>query len=96
VRSSRAQHALTSSSRAGARTVLLCGELGVKAVAEERVGYDANGSPGIIGEIPPDELARMISDLERQMKHASQQLEFEKAALLRDQIVELRRIQEVV
>jgi excinuclease ABC subunit B len=68
----------------------------VKAVAEERVGYDANGSSGIIGEIPPDELARMISDLERQMKHASQQLEFEKAALLRDQIVELRRIQEVV
>jgi excinuclease ABC subunit B len=68
----------------------------VKAVAEERVGYDTDGEPGIIAEIPPDELARMIADLERQMKQASKQLEFEKAAMLRDQIVELRRIQEVV
>jgi excinuclease ABC subunit B len=68
----------------------------VKAVAEERPGYDSDGESGIIGEIPPDELARMISDLEKQMKHASKQLEFEKAALIRDQIVELRRIQEVV
>jgi excinuclease ABC subunit B len=68
----------------------------VKAVAEERPEYDPDGKPGIIAEIPPDELARMISDLERQMKQASKQLEFEKAALLRDQIVELRRIQEVV
>ena len=30
------------------------------------------------------------------MKDAAKMLEFEKAALLRDQIVELRRIQEVV
>ncbi len=68
----------------------------VKAVAEERPAYDGESESGVITEIPPDELARMISDLEKQMKHASQQLEFEKAALLRDQIVELRRIQEVV
>ncbi|MEX2425661.1 MAG: excinuclease ABC subunit UvrB, partial [Thermomicrobiaceae bacterium] len=68
----------------------------VKAVAEERPGYDSDGESGIIGDIPPDELARMISDLEKQMKQASKQLEFEKAALIRDQIVELRRIQEVV
>ncbi len=68
----------------------------VRAVAEEKPGYDSDGESGIISEIPPDELARMISDLEKQMKHASKQLEFEKAALLRDQIVELRRIQEVV
>jgi excinuclease ABC subunit B len=68
----------------------------VKAVAEEKAEYDAGGESGIISEIPPDELARMIADLEKQMKQASKQLEFEKAALLRDQIVELRRIQEVV
>jgi excinuclease ABC subunit B len=68
----------------------------VRAVAEEKPEYDADGETGIISEIPPDELARMISDLEKQMKQASKQLEFEKAALLRDQIVELRRIQEVV
>ena len=34
----------------------------------------------------------MIKDLESQMKAASRDLEFERAALLRDQIVELRRI----
>ena len=37
----------------------------------------------------------MIKDLESQMKAASRDLEFEKAALLRDQIVELRRIIDV-
>jgi excinuclease ABC subunit B len=33
----------------------------------------------------------MIKDLEAQMKRAAKELEFEKAAQLRDQIVELRR-----
>ncbi|MGD9713452.1 MAG: UvrB/UvrC motif-containing protein, partial [Thermomicrobiales bacterium] len=34
-------------------------------------------------------------DLESQMKKAAKNLEFEKAAMLRDQIVELRRISEL-
>ena len=70
----------------------------VKAVAEERAEYQAgngDGKPGIIAEIPRDELARLVKDLEGQMKQAARDLEFEKAALLRDQIVELRRIMEV-
>ena len=68
----------------------------VKAVAEERSEYRTDGdAPGIISEIPRDELARMVKDLESQMKTAAKNLEFEKAALLRDQIVELRRIVEV-
>jgi excinuclease ABC subunit B len=33
----------------------------------------------------------MIKDLEAQMKRAAKELEYEKAAQLRDQIVELRR-----
>jgi excinuclease ABC subunit B len=37
----------------------------------------------------------MVKDLESQMKAAARDLEFEKAALLRDQIVELRRLMEV-
>ncbi len=65
----------------------------VKAVAEESAGYSAGGGkPGIIAEIPRDELLRMIKELESQMKAAARDLEFEKAALLRDQIIELRRI----
>ncbi len=68
----------------------------VKAVAEEQAEYRVgNGKPGIIAEIPRDELARMVKDLEGQMKTAARDLEFEKAALLRDQIVELRRIMEL-
>lgn len=69
----------------------------MRAVAEEYVEYDAEGAKkdGIIHQIPKDELTRMIKDLESKMKAASRDLEFEKAALLRDQIVELRRIIEV-
>jgi excinuclease ABC subunit B len=57
----------------------------VKAVAEAHASYDVGG------EIPKDELVRLIKDLEGQMKLASKNLEFEKAALLRDQIIELRK-----
>ena len=37
-----------------------------------------------------EEIARLIRDLEKQMKAAAKNLEFEKAALLRDRIIELR------
>ncbi|HEV2072544.1 MAG TPA: excinuclease ABC subunit UvrB [Thermomicrobiales bacterium] len=69
----------------------------VRAVAEEHAEYSTDGAKGsgVISQIPRDELARMIKDLESQMKTAARDLEFEKAALLRDQIVELRRIVEV-
>ncbi|MBX6752761.1 MAG: excinuclease ABC subunit UvrB [Thermorudis peleae] len=71
----------------------------VRAVAEQRSTYDTTQSSdnlGVIAELAPEELDRLIRDLERQMKEAAKQLEFEKAALLRDQIIELRRIQEVL
>ncbi|MDP9369115.1 MAG: excinuclease ABC subunit UvrB [Chloroflexota bacterium] len=69
----------------------------VRAVAEEQVEYrtGSGSQPGVIAEIPRDELARMVKDLESQMKTAARDLEFEKASLLRDQIVELRRIIEL-
>ncbi len=57
----------------------------VKKVAEERTEYLA------AQEVPKDELARLIKDLESQMKSAAKNLEFEKAALLRDQVYELRK-----
>jgi excinuclease ABC subunit B len=56
----------------------------VRQVAEETPAY-------VTGAIPKDEIARLIKDLEKQMKDAAKNLEFEKAALLRDRIVELRR-----
>jgi excinuclease ABC subunit B len=68
----------------------------LRAVAEEHSEYRTEGrsKAGIIAELPRDEVVRMIKDLESQMKTAARDLEFEKAALLRDQIVELRRIVE--
>jgi excinuclease ABC subunit B len=61
----------------------------VRAVAETRADYQVSPTGEIT--IPRDEIARMIKELESQMKLAARALEFEKAALLRDQIVELRR-----
>jgi excinuclease ABC subunit B len=69
----------------------------VRAAAEESAEYRVGGSAraGVIAEMPRNELVRLIKDLESQMKAAARDLEFEKAALLRDQIVELRRLIEV-
>jgi excinuclease ABC subunit B len=58
---------------------------GLRAVAEPQAQY------AVATRIPKDEANRMIKELEKQMKTAAQNLEFEKAALLRDQILELRR-----
>jgi excinuclease ABC subunit B len=44
-----------------------------------------------LGGIPKEEALRLIKDLESQMRTAAKQLEFEKAAQLRDQIIEVRR-----
>jgi excinuclease ABC subunit B len=45
----------------------------------------------ILTGIPKDEALRLIRDLESQMRTAAKQLEYEKAAQIRDQIIELRR-----
>ncbi len=42
-------------------------------------------------DLNEEQIAHMIRELEKEMKQAAQQLEFEKAAALRDQIVDLRR-----
>jgi excinuclease ABC subunit B len=42
-------------------------------------------------DLPRDELSRMVRELETQMKNAARDLEFERAAQLRDQVIELRR-----
>ena len=55
------------------------------ALAEPREAYHVGG------KMPKDELARLIKELEKDMKQAAQNLEFEKAALLRDQIFDLRQ-----
>ncbi len=56
----------------------------VKAVAETKTPY-------ITTPATKEGVARLIKELETQMKNAAKNLEFEKAALLRDRIYELRR-----
>jgi excinuclease ABC subunit B len=57
----------------------------LRKVAEEKGEYT------VTGNLPKDELMRMVMELESQMKKAAKALEFEKAAGLRDQVIELRR-----
>jgi excinuclease ABC subunit B len=60
----------------------------VRAVAK---AHEETAHVSSAAELPKDELYRLIKDLEAQMKEAARALEFEKAALLRDQVIELRR-----
>jgi excinuclease ABC subunit B len=57
----------------------------VRTAAEERIAYRATP------QMPKAEVGYLIGELEAQMKDAAARLEFEKAALLRDQIFELRK-----
>ncbi|MEI8132253.1 MAG: excinuclease ABC subunit UvrB [Leptolinea sp.] len=54
-----------------------------EAKAEYRAGQEA-------GAMPVKEMQRVIHEMEKHMKQAAKDLEFEKAAALRDQIYELR------
>jgi excinuclease ABC subunit B len=66
----------------------LTDQLSVRAVAEQKAEYKVRGA----AYMQKSELQRVITELEKQMKTAAQDLEFEKAAVLRDQIFELRGI----
>ncbi len=55
-----------------------------KMVAEQKGAYNVTGA------LPVPEIENLIKQLEKQMKAAAAELEFEKAALYRDQIAELR------
>jgi len=53
--------------------------------AEDKAPYDTGA------QIPAEEAEHLLTALEEEMKNAARNLEFEKAALLRDQILELQR-----
>ena len=60
---------------------------GLRRVAEERAELQVAGKE-------PEELVEMMGRLEAQMKEAARNLEFERAAALRDEILQLRRLRE--
>jgi len=64
-------------------------------VAEKSRGYDllrSNAGADGIGNIGPEGIMRMIDKLMAEMKAAAKNLEFEKAASLRDQVADLRKV----
>jgi len=61
--------------------------LEARAVAERKAKYEVKGSG-----MPRGELQKIINELEKQMKEAAKNLEFEKAAALRDEMYELKTI----
>ena len=62
-------------------------EQGLRRVAEQRAELEIAGKE-------PEELAAMMGRLEAQMKEAARNLEFERAAALRDEVLQLRRLRE--
>jgi len=67
----------------------------VKAVHDLTERVRSEGEPqaaqGVTrGELPRAEMERLVHELEKEMRTAAQGLEFEKAAMLRDQVYELR------
>jgi excinuclease ABC subunit B len=61
----------------------------VQAVAETRAPY-------AVTPISKEEMTQLIKQLESQMKAAAKNLEFEKAAMIRDRIIELRKDEELL
>jgi excinuclease ABC subunit B len=59
-----------------------------KAVSEMRGEYKTRGAP----DLPRGELRKIITEMEKQMKEAAKNLEFEKAAALRDEMYELKNL----
>ena len=58
-------------------------------IAEPQADYDASGA---ITRLPEKELRRLITETEEKMRAAAESLEFERAAALRDQVYELRKM----
>lgn len=63
----------------------------IKAMSGVTEETESQTAAAVLAGIPKDEALRLIKDLETQMRTAAKQLEFEKAAQLRDQIIEVRR-----
>ena len=67
-------------------------ETAASSLAEPGPVYDVGGETiPSLQALPRPERLRLIKELEKQMQEAARQLEFEQAAVIRDQIMELRR-----
>jgi excinuclease ABC subunit B len=67
----------------------LTDQMSRQAVAESRGDYKSKQPKEVVSR---SELMKVLSDMERQMKDAAKNLEFEKAAAIRDEMYELRAL----
>jgi excinuclease ABC subunit B len=69
----------------------------VKVLAESKAEYTTDGQPAprVLDPVmlQPEELQKLVKQVETEMKAAAKALEFERAAALRDQLMELRTIE---
>nr|MBN1229028.1 excinuclease ABC subunit UvrB [Anaerolineae bacterium] len=100
------QAAIDETNRRRAKQIAYNKEHGIEPVSIVKAVYDltervrseasqaakATSGMGGIEDLPSKEIELVISEIEKQMKEAARNLEFEKAALLRDQMMELREI----
>ena len=63
-------------------------EFSQKAVAEMKGEYKTRS----VGDLPRNELKQIIHEMEKQMKEAAKNLEFERAAALRDELFDLKSL----
>ena len=63
-------------------------EFSAKAVSEMRGEYKTKN----VGDIPRNELQKIINEMEKQMKEAAKNLDFERAAALRDEMYDLKNL----
>jgi len=68
----------------------------IKDIAERVQTVAETRAPYAVTPVSKEEIARLIKQLESQMKAAAKNLEFEKAAMIRDRIIELRKDEELV
>jgi len=66
----------------------LTAEFSAKAVSEMQGEYKVKDA----GSMPRNELRKIIGEMEKQMKEAAKNLEFERAAALRDELYELKAL----
>ncbi len=67
----------------------------VRSMARDAATEDTEDETPSLESLNPDHIATMIRELQTEMKEAARRLEFEKAAVLRDQIVALRRTEQL-
>ena len=62
----------------------------LRAVAEASGAYQAGGRARELSEMSRDEIAKLVGQLETDMRAAARELDFERAAALRDEIRDIR------